>query len=201
MDRREFFELLFAYLMVSFALAAVLKRDEWLSAPFTREAFASLLEPFVLSLFTVGVGFTVHELAHRTVARYLGVPAFFRASYLGLALSVIMGVLFGVVFVVPGATVTGTLGVQETAIVAAAGPASNLALVPVFLFVSKFSPVGEFGVFVNATFAFFNSLPIIGLDGHYVLRGSKLLWALLFAFSSFLFVAVLSSKGLVSWWW
>jgi Zn-dependent protease len=130
-------------------------------------------ETFLLSMLTVGVGFLLHELAHKVVAVRFGQVAAFRADYgmLGLAVA---GGLAGIFFAAPGAVYhRGQVTVRENGIIAVAGPVTNLALAVVFLvpflFVGGFvGAVAQMGVLVNLFLAAFNMVPFGPLDGNTV---------------------------------
>jgi len=177
LDRREALDLLGSYLMLSFAFAVYFARDSWLSAPFAPEAWSALVEPFKLSLVTLGPSFVVHELAHRAVAMRWGASARYVAWWSGLALTVIMALFLGIVFAMPGAVVTSYLPPERMGRAALAGPLSNLCLIPAFASLSTlggaWEVVSHYGTVINAFFAFFNSLPIrVGgrplLDGAHI---------------------------------
>lgn len=130
-------------------------------------------ETFLLSMLTVGVGFLLHELAHKVVAVRFGQVAAFRADYgmLGLAVA---GGLAGIFFAAPGAVYhRGQVTVRENGIIAVAGPVTNLVLAVVFLipflFVGGFvGAVAQMGVLVNLFLAAFNMVPFGPLDGNTV---------------------------------
>ncbi|MFB6192511.1 MAG: metalloprotease [Haloarculaceae archaeon] len=127
---------------------------------------------FVLSLVTVGVGFLLHELAHKVVAVRFGQTAAFRADYTMLGLAVFAG-LAGFLFAAPGAVYhAGRITGRENGIIALAGPVTNVALVVCFLplwFAGGFvGEVGQLGVTINAALAGFNMVPFGPLDGRKV---------------------------------
>lgn len=130
-------------------------------------------ETFLLSMLTVGIGFLLHELAHKVAAVQFGQVAAFRADYgmLGLAIA---GGLAGIFFAAPGAVYhRGQVTVRENGIIAVAGPVTNLALAAVFfvpfLFVGGFvGAVAQMGVLVNLFLAAFNMVPFGPLDGNTV---------------------------------
>ncbi|WP_435194326.1 metalloprotease [Natronomonas sp. EA1] len=131
---------------------------------------------FVLSMLTVGVGFLLHELAHKVVAVQFGQVAAFRADYTMLALA-IGAALAGFLFAAPGAVYhSGRITERENGLIAVAGPLTNVALVGVFFpftFVGgTIGAAGQLGVTVNAALAAFNMLPFGPLDGKKVRRWS-----------------------------
>jgi len=137
----------------------------------------AFLQALLVSLVTVGVGFLLHELAHKVVAVRFGQYAEFRAEYGLLALAVAGG-LAGFIFAAPGAVHhRGRLTEREHGLIALAGPVTNLGLAVLFvplLFV--FPLIGSRGVEINLLLAAFNMLPIGGLDGQTVRRWSTPLY-------------------------
>jgi len=143
-------------------------------SPGMLEAFASpeFAQVLLISMLTVGVGFLLHELAHKVVAVRFGQIAAFRADYGMLALC-IGAALAGFLFAAPGAVYhRGRITERQNGLVAVAGPLTNVALVAVFLpfllFEGFLGSVGEFGVLINAVLAAFNMIPFGPLDGRKV---------------------------------
>ena len=137
---------------------------------------------FVVSLLTAGVGFLLHELAHKLVAIRFGQMAEFRADYPMLALAVGAGVA-GFIFAAPGAVYHGGRPItpRQSGLISLAGPVTNLliaaALAPLLLFGGVLGSVGQVGVWINLLLAGFNMLPFGPLDGRKVLDWSKPVFA------------------------
>jgi Zn-dependent protease len=141
-----------------------------------------------VSLLTVGVGFLLHELAHKVVAVRFGQIAAFRADYKMLGFAIIGG-LVGFLFAAPGAVVhRGRITPKENGLIALAGPVTNVALAVVFVvpylvglagngFVFE---IGEWGVRINLLLAGFNMIPFGPLDGRKVKRWSFAVFAVAF---------------------
>lgn len=143
-------------------------------------AFANLIDgltlrPVGIALATVGIGFLLHELAHRVVARNFGLSAVFRADYQMLGLAFLLS-FAGFIFAAPGAVYTsgGRSGRQQM-LISVAGPVINIVLALMFLVVP--GVVGSYGFRINAWLALFNMIPFGGLDGQSVLRNNKPVYA------------------------
>lgn len=155
--------------------------------PDVGEAVSSPLfgQLFVLSMLTVGVGFLLHELAHKVVAIRFGQTARFKADYAMLALCI--GAAFaGFLFAAPGAVYhRGRATARQNGLISVAGPLTNVVLVAAFLPLSLaggfVGDVGHMGVIINAFLAAFNMIPFGPLDGKKVLGWSKLVFAVVFA--------------------
>ncbi len=170
LERRDLFK---SWLVVSLVFS--------IAVPVTGSFFFA----FVVSAFTVGLGFVVHELAHKLVAVRYGAEAEYRANDLMLFFALILS-LAGVVFAAPGAVVIrGFLSRKERGLVSAAGPFANIVLGFVFFLLSFFSSLAVYGLMINSWLALFNLIPFLGLDGQKVLSWDKKAYALL-VFLSFL---------------
>lgn len=153
---------------------------------------------FFVNLVTVGIGFLLHELAHKIVAVRFGQIASFKADYKMLALCI--GAAFaGFLFAAPGAVHhRGRITPRQNGLISVAGPVTNIALVAVFLpfvfFDGVLGQIGQLGVIINAFLAVFNMLPFGPLDGKSVMSWRKSVFAIVFvsslllAIASFLFV-------------
>ncbi|ADE03814.1 hypothetical protein [Haloferax volcanii] len=128
----------------------------------------------VVSLLTAGVGFLLHEVAHKVVAVRFNQVAEFRADY-GMLAVAIMSALVGFIFAAPGAVYHhGVLTEREHGLIALAGPVTNLLLLVAFAPVlvvgvlvgsDVIQLVGSRGLIINAFLAAFNMLPLGSLDG------------------------------------
>ena len=138
---------------------------------------AALVPVFVLSLVTAGVGFLLHELAHKLTAIRFGQVAEFRADY-GMLFLAIAGGLAGFLFAAPGAVYhRGRATPRENGLIALAGPLTNVALGVAFLPLSFLSgpfvgEIGHLGVVINFLLAGFNMIPFGPLDGATVKKWS-----------------------------
>ncbi|MDQ2054140.1 metalloprotease [Halobellus sp. H-GB7] len=145
-----------------------------------------VVSPILLSLLTAGVGFLLHEIAHKVVAVRFGQVAEFRADY-GMLFLAVVSSLAGFIFAAPGAVYhRGRLTAREHGLIAIAGPVTNALLAVVFLPVfflgvlvgSDFLALaGSRGLTINLFLATFNMLPFGPLDGKTVLSWSKTVFA------------------------
>jgi Zn-dependent protease len=142
---------------------------------------------FTKILLTVGLGFVLHELAHRYLARRYGAWAEYRAWTLGLILAIVMALFVGFVFAAPGATyIFGPhLNQEKNGKIALAGPLTNLLLAAGFLLVGYTLPgltgLAQLGASVNLFLGAFNLIPIFPLDGQKIYVWSVKTWALISA--------------------
>jgi Zn-dependent protease len=179
-DGKELFDLVVAWLALGLAFTLFIERSlvQGLQTDPTTIQLGSLAGVFGLSLATVGVGFLLHELAHKVVAVRFGQVANFRADY-GMLFLAIMGGVVGFLFAAPGAVYhRGRISVRENGLIAAAGPITNLVLAGAFLAIGVLgvregmgfvSRLGSFGLTINLLLAGFNMIPWGPLDGRKVL--------------------------------
>jgi len=148
------------------------------------------------SLIAVGLGFLLHELMHRTVARSFACHAEYRMWPLGLLLALALALASGgsLIFAAPGAVYIVPLACSPylsakqlrriNGLIALAGPMANLVLALIFYPLQGLSthPFLDFtaiiGFRVNVWLAAFNLLPIPPLDGFNVVKWSPTAWGL-----------------------
>jgi len=192
--RREEADLFVAWIAISFAFAIIFLRD-------TGKASLLLAASFLaVSLLTVGIGFILHEMAHKFVAIKYGYWAEFRKDNIMLVVAVALAALVGVVFAAPGATVIYSntadgrgLSREENGKISASGPLVNLVLCIPFAAIlilggqgttftsSIVTMIGTIGLQVNAMIAAFNMLPVSVLDGKKVWAWNKAVFIVLIA--------------------
>ncbi|MFC6988839.1 metalloprotease [Haloplanus sp. GCM10025708] len=183
---RELRDLLVAWVVLGFAFAVFFAGGGGGLVSVFR---GGLFGPLVVSLLTAGLGFLLHELAHKVVAVRFNQLAEFRADY-GMLFLAVMSALVGFIFAAPGAVHhRGRITEREHGLIALAGPVTNLLLSLLFLAVVVGgalvgSPgvrfLGARGLAINLFLAAFNMLPFGSLDGRTVLGWSKAVFALVF---------------------
>lgn len=167
------------------------KRDLLLAWIILGLAFANLLgglmpRPIGIALFTAGIGFLLHELAHKIVAQNYGLQAEFIADYRMLAFAFFLS-FAGFIFAAPGAVYSrGLRSIKQQLWISAAGPITNIVLAILFLFVP--GQIGNYGHTINAWLALFNLIPFGGLDGQKILEASKPVFVGLVIASIFVFL-------------
>jgi Zn-dependent protease len=180
--RRERIDLVIAWLAI--AVAFTIAQFNLLGGGI---APGDALVAFLISLLTVGVGFVLHELAHKFMAMHFGYWAEFRKDNQMLLIAVVLAALAGVVFAAPGATVVygDRIDRRQNGLISAAGPATSLALAIVFstLFLLPLGSLAQYvglaGFQINAMIAAFNMLPVSVLDGRKVLAWNVAVFAVL----------------------
>ena len=154
----------------------------------------TLTGPVVAGVF---LGFILHELAHRQVARRYGASASFVATPLGLAATFISGLLpFAIL--APGyvkVTARRIVDVRGLFYSVAAGPATNIVLAAILYAASIFMPVQQafyaaVMAKVNAYIALFNLIPIDPLDGAKIARHDVRTWAVMLMLAIAVYAAI-----------
>jgi len=188
--RREGADLVIAWMAISISFAIIFLRSIGRADIFTALLFLGV------SLLTVGIGFVLHEMAHKFVAIRYGFWAEFRKDNIMLVVAVALAALVGVVFAAPGATVIYDIngrGIsrEQNGWISASGPIVNLLLCIPFaglliyggsgasLSGSIITIIGMIGLQVNAMIAAFNMLPVSVLDGRKVLAWNIVVFVVL----------------------
>ncbi len=141
---------------------------------------------FPITVLVVGLGFVLHEMAHKYVAIHYGYWAEYRMWVGGLLLALIAAITIGFVFAAPGAVyIHGNyIRTSENGKISLSGPAINIILALVFLSIPLFFPnstyvlIGVIGASVNSFLAFFNLIPFSMLDGAKIFRWNPVIWVI-----------------------
>jgi len=188
----EIKHLLIAWLAISLAFAILFVREEWM---YWGVSLSDLVRPMILAMFTVGIAFLLHEMAHKVVAQRYECWAEFRMSLPMLMFAILCAYVAGIVFAAPGAVMIFGPHItrEQNGKIAVAGPTMNLLLVFLFLPLighgGFITTIGAYGVIINIFIAAFNMLPISVLDGRKILYWSKTVYLLV----------LLASFGMLAW--
>lgn len=178
-SKTEIVHIIISWLAISYAFAVLLMWSRSGTRPSSDELLNGIYNPLVISLFTVGISFIIHEMSHKLVAQRYGSWAEFRMSPIMLVLMLILVYWLGILFAAPGAVMIygGNVGRRENGRISLAGPLSNLLLgVAFFLLLSEqdiLLEIGQYGVIVNITLALFNMIPFGIFDGKKVWDWNK----------------------------
>ena len=172
---KELTDLLKAWIVISLAFAVFITLYQFQGALWSQKFVFSL----IISAFTVGTGFLIHELAHKIVAQHYGCFAEFRSFDTMLLLAFIMS-FFGFIFAAPGAVmIDGPVGIRRNGKISMAGPLTNLIFAAVFLigmllFTSNvLHTVASYGFYINTVLGLFNMIPVWNFDGRKILAWNK----------------------------
>ena len=143
------------------------------------------LEDFFLNLFialiTVGIGFLIHELAHKYFAQKYKCFAEFRADNKMLLIAIVSS-FFGFILAAPGGVIiSGYVDRKRYALISAAGPLMNIIISFIFLLISQFpvdliQKISIYGFAINSWLALFNLIPFFPFDGDKIIKGNKVLY-------------------------
>ena len=158
-----------------------------------------LVSVFLMCIVAVSLGFVLHEIGHRFVARRLGCFAEYTMWPAGLILAIVVS-FFGFVFAAPGAVMIyprgdawgrATLTKRKVGLISITGPVMNLCLALVFILLNTAYPMLLFslGARINTWLAIFNLIPFGPLDGAKIFRWHKGAWVATIAVGIGLFIA------------
>lgn len=170
--KEELKDLLISALVITFIFAYPPAGGTWLVV-------------FLIYFLFIGLGFAVHEMAHKLMAQKLGAWSEFRMWKEGLMFALVMRILGGPVFIAPGATMWAKpfASKDDHGKVSVAGPITNIAMALAFAVLGLFVPLMSIGTVINLQLAMFNLLPFPPLDGYKVMNWKPALWVLLFGAS------------------
>lgn len=167
----------------------------------------NLLIRILMALIGISLGFILHELGHRFVARRFNCFAEYVMWPTGLMIALAFS-FFGFVFAAPGAVMIhprvdewgrSTLTRKKIGLISITGPALNLGLAVVFALLWVVYPTSPgsliaqlflLGALVNTWLAIFNLIPFGPLDGAKIFRWHKGVWTTAVAVGIGLFIIV-----------
>jgi len=162
---------------------------------YSRSNFQNIPQILPMVMVGVGLGFILHELAHKFVAIHYNYWAEFKVWGPGLIIALASS-LFGFIFAAPGAVhIYGQyMTDRENGIISLSGPLTNIALSLIFLAIAltisgNYNPLigvspeifilfqtSVLGFSINAFLALFNLIPFSVLDGAKIFRWNPFVW-------------------------
>ncbi len=187
-NRREIKDLAIAWIIISLAFAVLFSGVKSILS------YVFLLS-FIISIFTVGIGFLLHELMHKYLAQRYGLRAEFHAFYNMLFLALLFS-FFGFIIAAPGAVfISGRITKEKNGKISLAGPLTNIILAFLFLLVLLFlskgviAMIAYYGLSINSLLALFNLLPFIPFDGGKVYVWNKGVYIIVIVLALILFLS------------
>lgn len=178
-------ELLKAWAAVSLAFAILLGGG--FSGLFT----FNFLMMVVVAAITVGIGFLLHELAHKYLAQQYGCWAEFRSDGRMLLFMIALS-FFGFIFAAPGAVmIHGMVDRVRNGKISVAGPLTNILLALFFGLLSfvlaePFATFSSYGFMINSWLGLFNMLPFWTFDGAKVFAWNKMVFSVVIVIAALL---------------
>jgi Zn-dependent protease len=168
------------------------------------------VQNLLVSAIVCGLGFVLHELAHRIVARGYGAEAHFVANNGWLLMSILIS-LAGIFIAAPGAVWhRGYLTKRQGGLIALAGPATNMVLAALFFIALMAIGILQLpaprlvanicfiGFNLNAWLGLFNMIPAGPFDGAKVLNWNPLVFGITVAIGAFLTFVLGSERAIVT---
>ncbi|MFA5745288.1 MAG: hypothetical protein WCX82_00830 [archaeon] len=194
----EVMDLLVAWISISICFAIVLGNYSLLDYIVSKQfvfTWSGFFTNFGLSLLITATSFIVHELAHKYTGIHFGAQARFIMWPAFLFMGVALALLFGVVFVAPGAVyIFGkSHSNREDGITSMAGPVANLIMAGLFFIAAIFGApaiIVSYGLAINLWIALFNLIPFGPLDGTKIIKWNPLVWGILIAIPIALMFAI-----------
>ncbi len=190
--KKEFKDIFIAFVIISLGFSILYSNRD-------TNAFLFIL-PIVM--IGVGLGFILHELAHKFAALHYGYWAEFQIWMPGLFISLISS-FFGFIFAAPGAVVIygNSMSKKVNGIISIVGPITNILIAVIFLLallnfgifaslnqvtLAYLANIFYLGFSVNAFLALFNLLPIAVFDGKKVFDWNPIIWVVMIGISGYL---------------
>ena len=167
------------------------------------DTFNKGITSFIIAIFAIGIGFIVHEMAHRFVARRYECKAEYVIWPAGILLAILTTIFSGgsFIFAAPGFVMISTayatrlgfryvsLSKEEMGKIAFAGPFSSIFLAMIFkLLVPISKTIFSYAISINLWISIFNLLPVPPLDGSRIFSWNISVWFFAFITAITLFI-------------
>lgn len=142
---------------------------------------SSLLILLPIALITGGIGFLLHELAHKYVAQKYHCWAEFRANNGALLIGLVLS-FFGFILLAPGGVYIHGANRNQHGKIALAGPLMNIVLAALFFGMTRivtaplFLVTAKYGFQINAFLGMFNLIPVFPFDGRAVWQWNRIVF-------------------------
>jgi len=136
-----------------------------------------------IMLITAGIGFLLHEMAHKYVAQKYHCWAEFRSDGKALLLGLLIS-LTGFIILAPGAVFIRGANHKQHGKIALAGPMMNLLLALIFyalmgiVATPLLTETMKYGFKINGLLAAFNMIPFPMFDGYAVWRWNRVVYVI-----------------------
>jgi Zn-dependent protease len=166
-----------------------------------------LVVNFPIALVVISLGFILHEIGHRQIARRFKCYAEYKLWKQGLILAIIITFITNgaFIFAAPGAVMiyprsdlwgrSAPLSRRGSGLISVAGPIVNIILAGAFLILNLVYPLSVFGTnvflygsLINTWLAVFNLIPIPPLDGSKIFAWNIKIWGALITVAILLFL-------------
>jgi Zn-dependent protease len=151
---------------------------------------SALVIYFPVSLVVISLGFVLHELGHRTIAKRFDCHAAYRIWKQGLLFAVLITLVTNgaFIFAAPGAVMiypktdlwgrSASITRKKMGLISVAGPAMNIILAAAFIVLNFLFPsfIFSLGAFINIWFALFNMIPFPPFDGSKIFAWNWRTW-------------------------
>lgn len=197
-SKREIIDLTKAWIALSIAFGIVLTARASFNFFNSDEYIFKILSSTILSAITVGIGFLLHEGAHKYYAQKYGHFAEFYASDTMLLLAIVIALSpLRMIIALPGAVmISGMITRRQYGKIALAGPITNFILAAFFGVLSLLSTnniiilIAGYGYFINTWLGLFNMIPFWELDGKKILNWNSQVYFLTLAVGLILYFVV-----------